>query len=272
MHNTNEHGLRGKVIIVTGVNNPKGIGAAASLAFAAEGAKVVMVYKRLDFPYDEKNSGVNGHDGYCKALAGGCGEVASQIKNITSDFLIIEGDIADDTFVSSVYDRAEARFGKVNILINNAAVFSENDTVFTISKADIDDIYDSNIKGTLLMIREFVKRFASSCGRVINLSTDSAQAFAGQIAYGSSKAAVEALTRAIAIETGPLGITVNAVAPGPTQTGWIDEELEKAVLPQIPLGRLGSPQDIVNAILFLASDKAEWITGQVIKVSGGHAL
>ena len=155
--------------------------------------------------------------------------------------------------------------------MNNAATYALNDTIFNVSDDDINNVFDTNIKGTLYMIREFVKRF-SGYGRIINFSTDAAQNFAGQITYGSSKATIEALTRSIAVEVGKLGITVNTIAPGPIQTGWIDEELEKAVLPSIPISRLGKQQDITNLILFLSSDKAEWLTGQVIKVSGGNCL
>ena len=135
----------------------------------------------------------------------------------------------------------------------------------------IDDTFAVNVRGSLLMIREFVKHHGDY-GRIINLSTDAAQVFAGQITYGASKATLEALTRSIAMEVGKYGFTVNCVAPGPTQTGWIDEDLEKAVLPLIPMGKLIQPEDIAETILFLSSEQARMLTGQVIKVSGGHAL
>ena len=121
------------------------------------------------------------------------------------------------------------------------------------------------------MTGEFVKHRGNS-GRIINLSTDAAQIFAGQITYGASKASLEALTRSIAIEVAPYNITVNCVAPGPTQTSWIDEKLEKAVVPLIPMKKLIQPEDIAETILFLASEQAQMLTGQVIKVSGAHAL
>ena len=121
------------------------------------------------------------------------------------------------------------------------------------------------------MMREFI-RHRGDYGRIINISTDAAQIFAGQITYGASKAALEALTCSIALEVAKYGITVNCVAPGPTQTGWIGAELEKSVIPLVPMGKLIQPEDIAETILFLASEQARMLTGQVIQVSGGHAL
>ena len=109
-------------------------------------------------------------------------------------------------------------------------------------------------------------------GRIINLSTDASQVFAGQIAYGASTATLEALTRSIALEVAQYGFTVNCIAPGPTQTGWIDAALEETVIPMIPMGALMQPEDIAETILFLSGRQARMITGQVIKVSGGKAL
>lgn len=127
----------------------------------------------------------------------------------------------------------------------------------------------------VLLIAEFVNRHVArkkTSGRIINISTDAAQAFPGQISYGASKAAMEAYTRGIAYEVGKYGITVNCIAPGPVQTGYITPELEQQVLPDIPLGRVGRPEDIANAAVFLASEQSNWIIGEVIKVSGGHRI
>lgn len=303
-----DYGIKGKVTLITGANNPQGIGAATAFAFAREGAKVVLVYKREPRDYDEAKTGSNGTDRYFKANAGNADIVAAKLQEMGAEYLVLESDISNEEQVKGIYRAALERFGRVDILVNNAAGCDMEgiDTVGKITQEVIDDTFAVNVRGSLLMTREFVNSFSGnsgSCGghaggcdgnsggcgghaggqdcgqgdlirggRVINLSTDSAQVFPGQITYGASKATLEALTRSIAIEVAPYGITVNCVAPGPTQTGWIDEELEKAVIPMIPAGELIQPEDIAQTILFLASGQARMITGQVIKVSGGHAL
>ena len=191
-----DSGLKDKVAIIPGANNPWGIGATTAIAFAREGAKVVLVFKKVDRPYDATKMDRNGVDRYYGANAGNADAVESKLKEMGADYIILESDI----------------------------------------------------------------------------STDASQIFAGQITYGASKATLEALTRSIALEVAQYGITVNCVSPGPTQTGWIDDEFEKVVVPLIPMGKLIQPEDIAETVLFLASEQARMITGQVIKVSGGKAL
>ena len=296
-----DYGIKGKVALITGANNPQGIGAATAYAFAQQGAKVVLVYKREPREYDESKADRNGTDRYFKANAGSADAVAAKLQEMGVEYLVLESDISNEEQVKGIYRAALERFGRVDILVNNAAGCDMEgiDNIGQIAQDVIDDTFAVNVRGSLLMTREFVNNFSgnsgscgghaggcdghaggqdcgqgglSSRGRVINLSTDSAQVFPGQITYGASKATLEALTRSIAIEVAPYGITVNCVAPGPTQTGWIDEDLEKAVIPMIPAGELIQPEDIAQTILFLASEQTRMITGQVIKVSGGHAL
>ena len=267
------YGLKDRVVIITGANNPQGIGATTALTFAREGAKVVLVYKRIVRPFDENKIDKNGIDRYYSANAGNTDVVENKLKEINADYMILESDISNEDDVIKIYSTVIAKYGRVDILVNNAATDDENglDTIEKITQNVIDDTFAVNVRGSILMTREFINN-RTDYGRIINLSTDASQIFAGQITYGASKATLEALTRSIAIEVAKYGITVNCVAPGPTQTGWIDEDLEKSVIPLIPMSKLIQPEDISETILFLASEQAKMITGQVIKVSGGHAL
>ena len=267
------YGLQGKVALITGANNPWGIGATTALAFAREGAKVVLVYKKVARPFDATKTDRDGVDRYYAANAGDASRVEEKLKAMNADYFVLESDISSEEAVKEIYAQAISRYGHVDVLVNNAATDDETglDTVEKITAQVIDDTFAVNVRGSLLMTREFVNR-RGNYGRIINLSTDAAQVFAGQITYGASKATLEALTRSVALEVAPYGITVNCVAPGPTQTGWIDGEFEKVVVPLIPMGKLIRPEDVAETILFLASEQAAMITGQVIKVSGGHAL
>lgn len=268
-----DYGLKDRVALITGANNPWGIGATTALAFASEGAKIVLVYKRVERPFDSSKTDKNGVDRYYSANAGDTTLVEEKFKEMNADYLIIESDISVEENVKSIYDQAIAKYGRVDILVNNAATDDETglDTIEKITPSVIDDTFAVNVRGSILMTREFIGR-RGDYGRIINISTDAAQVFAGQITYGASKATLEALTRSVALEVAQYGVTVNCIAPGPTQTGWIDEEFEKVVVPLIPMGKLISPEDIAETILFLSSEQARMITGQVIKVSGGKSL
>ena len=268
-----DYGLKDRVALITGANNPWGIGATTALSFAREGAKIVLVYKRVDRPFDATKTDKNGVDRYYSANAGDTTLVEAKLKEMGAEYLIIESDISFEESVKDIYEKVFAKYGRVDILVNNAATDDETglDTIEKITPSVIDDTFAVNVRGSILMTREFICR-RGDYGRIINISTDASQVFAGQITYGASKATLEALTRSIALEVAQYGITVNCVAPGPTQTGWIDEDFEKIVVPLIPMGKLIAPKDIAETILFLSSEQARMITGQVIKVSGGKAL
>ena len=267
------YGLKNRVALITGANNPQGIGATTALAFAREGAKVVLVYKKIFRPFDKNKTDKNGTDKYFEANAGNADIVESKLKEINADYIILESDISNEDDVKAIYSTVMERYERIDVLVNNAAEGDMDglDTIEKITPNVIDDTFAVNVRGSIMMTREMINH-RGDYGRIINLSTDASQVFAGQITYGASKATLEALTRSIALEVAKYGITVNCVAPGPTQTGWIDEDLEKAVLPIIPMNQLIEPEDIAETILFLASEQARMITGQVIKVSGGHAL
>lgn len=271
-------GLKDRVALVTGGNNPMGIGAATARAFAREGAKVFITYlrtlpERRDIPIDEiKKATEPGYPLYYAMHMKSADEVLGVIREAGGQAAAWEADLTCAENIPLLFDRAESEFGPVEVLVNNAAYATGPDTTGALTAEIIDQTYAVNTRATLLLIDEFVRRYKKNkrkWGRIINLSTGPAQYFNGQITYGTSKAAIEAATRAIASEIGPLGITVNTVAPGGTQTGYIDKEGEKKWRPTCPMRRIGQPEDIANAILFLASNQASWVTGQVIRVTGG---
>ncbi len=276
-----DYKLEDKVVLVTGANNPCGIGAATARVFAKEGAKVFITYYRTSpedygVDYEEaKSASEPGMSLYHYLRTKNAEEAVDSILTNGGVADAWETDLRDPSNVSNLLDRVESKFASVDILVNNAAEYRNNDSIDTITAKDIEKTYSVNVEATLLLISEFVhrhKRYKKKWGRIINLSTGPSQCFAGQISYGSSKAAIEAFTRSIAFEVGPLGITVNTVAPGATQTGYITSEDEQKLIPTIPLRRIGLPEDTANTILFLASDKSNWTTGQTIRVNGGRDL
>jgi len=274
--------LKNKVAIVTGANNPLGIGAATAKALASEGARVFITYLRLS---PEDYGGISSEEALRATESGlplyyamqtrSAEEVVQAIQKMDGQAAAWEADLADPRNIPLIFDQAESVLGPVDILVNIAAYDKFPETIFTADAKSIDNHFAVNTRAVALMISEYVRRYkerGANWGRIINLSTDAAQCFAGSISYGASKAATEALTRSIAIEVGNLGITVNTIAPGPVQTGSFSQESVARESAKIPLGRIGQPEDIADVIVFLASEQARWLTGQAIKVSGGHNL
>ena len=274
-------GLHDKIVLITGANNPLGIGAATARAFARQGATIGLTYLRIT----PESRGLNASEVaqattpslsfYHAMRTKSADDVIRSIRDLGGRAEAYEADLNDPAVIPQIFDWVETVFGSVDVLVNNASHYDDSDTVFTTSVETLDRAFRVNMQAAVLLIAEFVRRYQrrnGQSGRIINLSTDAAQVFAGQIAYGASKAAIEALTRSIAIEVGPLGMTVNTVAPGPVQTGYIAATFEAQLVPTIPLRRIGQPEDSADASVFLASEQAHWLTGQVINVSGGHAL
>jgi 3-oxoacyl-[acyl-carrier protein] reductase len=158
--------------------------------------------------------------------------------------------------------------------VKGLPLFADEHTKTTLTADSFDRHFAVNCRAVALMIKEYAKRFIrrkGTWGRIINISTDGAQGHASNVSYGASKFAVESYTRAAA-ELGLYGITVNVVSPGAVQTGWMPSALENELEKSYPLRRVGKPEDIANAVVFFASQQADWITGQVLFVGGGNRM
>lgn len=272
----NNLGLKGRVALVTGANH--GIGAATASALAAAGCAVFIHFLRIR-PIDLPGATQRMQDAT---------EVVDEIRQAGGRAESWEADLALPANVPALFDRAEAAFGRVEIIVNNAAV-SEHDTfdprpdardwagrlTAPLTPDSLDRHFAVNTRAVALMMAEHAKRHharSGTWGRIINLSTDASPSFPGEISYGASKYAMESYSRAAAWELGRLGITVNIVSPGPTDTGWITPEMVEDMKRATPLGRVGRPEDIADVIVFLASEQARWITGQLHFVGGGHRM
>jgi 3-oxoacyl-[acyl-carrier protein] reductase len=290
--------LDSKVVVITGANNPCGIGAGVAKAFAAQGAKVFLHYFRPGSKDKKKESlsheaSSPGEAFYYAQQMKPPDEVLQAIRELGGEAHAWEANLSDPKAIPELFNQAEGVFGQVDVLVNNAAHW-EADTFLPssdilvnkyvelwtsppagITPGSFDRLFAVNTRAVALLTAEFARRHIkrkASWGRIINMSTEGAHCFPSEISYGASKLALEGYTRSAAVELGQFGITVNAVSLGLVQTGWITPELEKEMLPSIPLGRIGRPEDVADVIVFLASEQSRWLTGQKIYLSGGRAV
>jgi 3-oxoacyl-[acyl-carrier protein] reductase len=225
------------IALVTGAGNPRGIGAACVRALAARGATVAYTVMRGEQPPGD--------------LPG---------EAFTTD-------LSEPDAPERLLDAVTERVGHPSALVNNAA-HSTRDGYAILDAATIDQHYAVNVRAPMLLSVGLAR--AGRPGRIVNLvSGQFLGPMLGELAYTASKGALEAFTRQLAAEVATLGITVNAVGPGPNDTGWIDDELRVELLPRFPMGRIGRPEDAAAVVAWLCSDEAGWVTGQVIHAEGG---
>jgi len=291
-------GLKDKVALITGGNNPFGIGAAIARALASHGAKVFIHYFRqtTEMPDEDKKNRELQDPGltfFFKQQAKTADEVLASIRDAGGIAESWEGDLRDPENVHHLFEQAEKTFGHVDILINNAAeytadtfltrstlgekteVWKEGPATSTIDEASYNRHFAVNTRAAAIMMSKFAARIIErrkEWGRIINISADCAWGAPMEISYRASKYALESYSRSAAAELGPHGITVNIVSPGPVQSGYIPPDAEEALITDIPLKRIGRPEDIAHAVVFFASEQAAWITGQLLFVHGGHRM
>jgi len=244
--------LENKVAIVTGAS--KGIGASIAKHLAAEGAAVVVNYA----------SSKKGAD-----------QVVAEITRTGGRAIAVQADVADQADVVRLFAETRAAFGRLDILVNNAGIY-EFSPLDGVTEAHFHKQFDVNVLGLLLASKEAVKYFDAAGGSIVNVSSGASTLTPPNTSvYSATKAAVDAITRSLAKELGPRNIRVNAINPGMVETegvhaaGFMESDLRKGLEAQTPLGRIGQPQDIAPAAVFLASGDAGWITGETLLVGGG---
>ena len=245
--------LENKVALVTGAG--RGIGKQIAISLAAEGAMVIVNYN------GSKDRAV---------------ETVQEIEQAGGKAAAYQCNVAEDTSCEAMIHDLIQTYGHVDILVNNAGITRDN-LLMKMTEEDFDQVIDINLKGTFHTIRHLSRYFLKQrSGKIINISSVSGiMGNAGQANYSASKAGVIGLTKSVARELSSRGITVNAVAPGMVDTEMtevLSDNVKEQMLQQIPLRKMGTTKNIADVVVFLASDKADYITGQVIAVDGGMTM
>ncbi len=249
-----------RIALVTGAGRQRGIGAAICRSLGRAGLDVIFSYWQ---PYDAAMPWGAEPDG-----------PAGLQREVRASGVRCEGvalDLSQPDAARRLFDIASELLGAPSVLVNNAAVSLDADYL-TLDAASLDAHYAVNLRATALLCVELARRHpAGHPGRIINLTSgQSLGPMPGELAYAATKGAIEALSVSLAPSLAALGITINAVNPGPTDTGWMSEEIKAAVRSKSPTGRIGTPEDCARLVTFLVSEESGWITGQLISSEGGY--
>lgn len=244
--------LQNKIALVTGVSSPRGIGAAICRKFASQGINIFFTHWQSEASWP--------------------GKFQKEMLEFGVRCDSLEIDLSHANAALEIMDTVSKQFGPLSILVNNAA-YSTGDGYAKLDAHILDNHYAVNMRSTFLLCAEFARRFEKlniDEGRIINMTSGQELGpMIGELAYVATKGAIAAFTKSLSAELAPLGITVNAVNPGPTDSTWMTDEIRKHLLPKFLMGRIGMPEDAARIVAFLASDDAKWITGQVINSEGG---
>lgn len=248
-----------RIAIVTGVSRLEGIGNAICVELAKNGIDIFFTYwrdydKQMPWKFEESEPDV----------------IQDEIKSHGVRCEKMELDLMEEASVEIIFNEAAKKLGSPSILVNNATYSTQTD-IENITANELDKHYLVNLKATTLLCIAFAKHFTGAKGgRIINLSSgQSLSAMSGEIAYAITKSGIETLTKTLSHEFAMKGITINAVNPGLTDSGWMNDAHKQLFADRIPMGRFGEPEDAARLINFLASEQGQWITGQIIHSEGG---